>query len=149
MIMPGCDLVLPDIAATEAFAARLAPCLRQGDVIALEGDLGVGKTTFVRALLRALGVTGDVPSPTFTLMQTYDVEATRFYHFDLYRLKSPDEVDELGWDDALADGVSLVEWPMRAAGRMPARTVFFHFFFDDQGCRRCRFQPRADWDCFL
>lgn len=104
-----------DEPALAAKAVALAPLLRMGDTVFLYGDLGAGKTYFARALIRALtnNPALAVPSPTFTLVQTYDTDAGLLSHFDLYRLEDPDEVLELGWDDALADGISLVEWPER------------------------------------
>ncbi|MGP1394150.1 MAG: tRNA (adenosine(37)-N6)-threonylcarbamoyltransferase complex ATPase subunit type 1 TsaE [Inquilinaceae bacterium] len=111
---------LPDEAATAALAARLAGRLRRGDVIALGGDLGAGKTAFARALIGTMaGAAVEVPSPTFTLVQAYDLPAGTVYHFDLYRLTAPDEVVELGWDDARADGIVLVEWPDRLGPLVP------------------------------
>ncbi|MEN0079597.1 MAG: tRNA (adenosine(37)-N6)-threonylcarbamoyltransferase complex ATPase subunit type 1 TsaE [Pseudomonadota bacterium] len=111
---------LPDLAATQALARRLAPHLKAGQVIALEGGLGAGKTTFCRALVSAiLGAPTDVPSPTYTLVQTYDGPDFPIYHFDLYRLEDPAELDEIGWEDTL-DGVTLVEWPGKAETRLPA-----------------------------
>ena len=106
------SVYLPDEAATAALARRLAPRLRRGDVLALRGDLGMGKTAFARALIRALVAddAAEVPSPTFTLVQVYDAPGGALWHFDLYRLSGPDEVEELGWAEA-ADGVALVEWP--------------------------------------
>jgi tRNA threonylcarbamoyladenosine biosynthesis protein TsaE len=136
---------LPTLAATQLLAQTLAPHLRTGDVLALTGDLGVGKTEFARALLHALGVTGDVPSPTFTLLQTYEAHGLQIAHFDLYRLKSPDELDELGWDDALADDVTLIEWPERAAGRLPARHLMLHFALSLEGTRRCTIEKHGSW----
>ncbi|MGQ9370922.1 tRNA (adenosine(37)-N6)-threonylcarbamoyltransferase complex ATPase subunit type 1 TsaE [Azospirillum sp. ST 5-10] len=111
---------LPDESATEALARRLAPHLGRGDVLLLKGDLGAGKTAFARALIRALAGDGEaeVPSPTFTLVQTYDTPAGPVWHFDLYRLSGPEEVEELGWDEA-ADGVALVEWPDRLGPLLP------------------------------
>ncbi len=107
-------LALPDQAATEVLAVRLAAVLRPGDLIALGGDLGAGKTTLARALIRAAaGAEIEVPSPTFTLVQVYDLPIGAVWHFDLYRLSGPDEVIELGWDEARAEGVALVEWPDR------------------------------------
>ncbi len=118
---------LSDLAATEKLAARIAPFLRRGDMVALHGVLGSGKTTFVRALLQALGINDDVPSPTFTLVQNYDTPGLTVYHFDLYRLKSAAELEELGWDDALSDGLVLVEWPKRAENHLPADRLALHF----------------------
>ena len=111
---------LPNEEATGALAARLARLVRPGDVIGLTGPLGSGKTSFARAFLRASGVAGEVPSPTFTLVQTYDIAAGSAYHFDLYRLEKPEEALELGIDDAFAEGVSLIEWPERLIGLLPA-----------------------------
>lgn len=141
------DLVysLPDMKATENLAGRLAPCLKRGDILALQGPLGAGKTAFARALLHTLGVRGDVPSPTFTLMQNYDLPAFTLHHFDLYRLKSEDELDELGWDEALADGVSLIEWPERCAGRLPSEVLLLQFTIDDANNRICTLRPQGDW----
>jgi tRNA threonylcarbamoyladenosine biosynthesis protein TsaE len=114
-------VALSDLAATEALAARLAPCLRPGDLLALWGDLGVGKTAFARALIR--GATGrpdeEVPSPSFTLLQSYDSGLGAIHHFDLYRLRHPDELVELGWDDAMVGGIVLVEWPGHAGSLLP------------------------------
>lgn len=104
-----------DESALAARAAALAPQLRAGDVLFLRGDLGAGKTVFARALIRALaGNPGlAVPSPTFTLVQTYDTPAGPLWHFDLYRLKHADEIYEIGWEDALAGAIMVVEWPER------------------------------------
>lgn len=90
-----------------------------GDVVALYGDLGTGKTTFVRAALRGLGWTAEVPSPTFTLAQLYEIKGLRLWHFDLYRLDDSREAIELGIDEAFADGVSFVEWPERLVDSLP------------------------------
>jgi tRNA threonylcarbamoyladenosine biosynthesis protein TsaE len=115
------DMVLPDPAATESLAAALAREARRGDVILLSGDLGAGKTHFARAFINALASEPEeVPSPTFTLVQTYKVSGDReIWHFDLYRLKVPEEVYELGIEDAFAEGVSLIEWPDRLGGLKP------------------------------
>jgi tRNA threonylcarbamoyladenosine biosynthesis protein TsaE len=117
------DLIidLEDEAATAALASRLGPHLRPGDVVALRGDLGAGKTAFARALIQSLGDPDDeVPSPTFTLVQTYETPAGSIWHFDLYRLSGADEVIELGWDEVRADGIALVEWPDRLGSLLPA-----------------------------
>jgi tRNA threonylcarbamoyladenosine biosynthesis protein TsaE len=111
---------LPDEAATQAFAAALAPLARPGDVIALFGDLGTGKTAFARAFVRALcGADEEVPSPTFTLVQLYDAADVTIWHFDLYRLERPEDALELDIEEAFAEGVSLIEWPDRLAGLLP------------------------------
>ena len=105
------------IAAATEFAARLRP----RDIVLLTGDLGAGKSVFCRAVIRAL--TGqpdlDVPSPTFTLVQTYEAPLAPLWHFDLYRLKAPEDIFELGWEDALSNGILLVEWPERLGGYTP------------------------------
>jgi tRNA threonylcarbamoyladenosine biosynthesis protein TsaE len=107
-------LALPDLTATAALGARIARLLRPGDLVALKGDLGAGKTTMARAILAALGVEEKVPSPTFTLVQTYETPSLTVSHFDLYRLKHPSELAELGLEEALDHGAALVEWPERA-----------------------------------
>jgi N-acetylmuramate 1-kinase len=113
---------LPDEAATERLAEDLAAILQPGDLIGLSGGLGSGKTTFARALIRAFADNAalEVPSPTFTLVQTYADGRFPLAHFDLYRLSAEDELDEIGLDDAIADGAVLVEWPERASARLPA-----------------------------
>jgi tRNA threonylcarbamoyladenosine biosynthesis protein TsaE len=111
---------LPDLAATEALAARVAAQARAGDAILLEGPLGAGKTAFARAFLRA--ATGDaaleVPSPSYTLVQSYDTLRFRAHHFDLWRLDGPGGLVELGWDD-FGDDLMLVEWPDRLGALRP------------------------------
>lgn len=94
--------------------AALAGVLQAGDVVALSGPLGAGKTTLVRGVLAALGHTGEVPSPTFAIVQPYDMTSLPVAHADLYRIEDPAELEELGLDDQLLDGALLVEWPERA-----------------------------------
>ena len=113
-------LDLPDEAATAALAARIAAVAAPGDVIALRGELGAGKTSFVRAFIRARGGEGPVPSPTFTLAQLYDLPSGPVWHFDFYRLKRAEDAWELGIEEAFADAISLIEWPERAAAVLPA-----------------------------
>ena len=112
-------------------ASVLAGLARTGDVIALSGDLGAGKTVFAKAFVRALtNEDEDVPSPTFTLVQIYDGyrdgEALTVWHFDLYRLKSAQEIYETGFEEALSDGVSLIEWPERAGNLLPRNRLILH-----------------------
>jgi tRNA threonylcarbamoyl adenosine modification protein YjeE len=111
-------VTLSDETATAELGARIARGLEPGDAVLLKGDLGAGKTTLARAILRALGVEGHVPSPTFTLVQAYQAGELTLFHFDLYRIEHPRELAELGMDDALENGVVLVEWPERG---FPAR----------------------------
>lgn len=108
----------------EALAKPLAAGLRKGDVVALWGDLGVGKTTFVRALIRhSLGKAVDVPSPTFTLVQIYDGPQGELWHCDLYRLKQPEEAFEMGLEDAFHQTICFIEWPERLGGLLPQRRI--------------------------
>jgi len=113
-------LELSNLAATRRFAARLAEALRGGDLVGLRGDLGAGKSELARALIRArAGLALEVPSPTFTIIQDYPLEGLTIRHIDLYRIGDPDELFELGLDEApSADEAWLVEWPERAAGRL-------------------------------
>jgi len=115
-------VILAGPEAVDALGATLAPRLRAGDVIALSGDLGAGKTTLARGILRGLGLAGEAPSPTFTLVQTYDPPETRLpvWHCDLYRLDDPEEAIELGLDEARATAVLLIEWPERLGPFLPA-----------------------------
>lgn len=128
---------LADLAATNALATRLAPLLRRHDVIVLRGDLGAGKTTFAQFLLQALGVTDTITSPTFTLAQIYETPRFPVYHFDWYRLKTPQEVEELGFDEALGDGVCVIEWPEKAESYLPSRGVLSLRFGMDAKALRC------------
>ena len=120
------SFLYPDL--TESDVARLAGevafFLQPGDMLGLEGDLGAGKSTFARALIRALSSDPalEVPSPTFTLMQTYETPRFDIAHFDLYRVTDPSELDELGLEAALKDGVAVIEWPSRAGTRLARST---------------------------
>ncbi|TMM49720.1 tRNA (adenosine(37)-N6)-threonylcarbamoyltransferase complex ATPase subunit type 1 TsaE [Qipengyuania marisflavi] len=109
-------IALPDLAAMTAFGERIARVLRGGDVVALTGGLGAGKTTLARAILAALGHQGEVPSPTFTIVETYDALSPPVVHADFYRLKSPNEAAELGLDDYREGAALIAEWPDHAGG---------------------------------
>ena len=104
-------------------AAKFAKIAKKGDVFALHGTLGMGKSVFARAFIQALCDVKDVPSPTFTLVQTYSSSKGEIYHFDLYRLKHPDEVFELGFEDAIYGGICLIEWPENAGAWMPKNII--------------------------
>jgi len=138
-------VALSDLASMEAFGARIAARLRPGDVVALSGGLGVGKTTLARAILAALGHQGEVPSPTFTILETYDALHPPVVHADFYRLERPAEADELGLDDYREGAALIAEWPEHAGG-----------FATEPGClavaleihgdgRRAIVEPGADW----
>ena len=135
--MPTFSLSLPDEAATERLGAALASRLRPRDVVALEGGLGAGKTTLARAILRAAANDGTlvVPSPTFTLVEVYDTPRGAFWHFDLYRLDDPRQVLELGWEEARADGVVLVEWPERLGALLPGERLTATLSIEGDGRR--------------
>ena len=111
--MPAFPLPLADEKATEQLGATLAARLKPGDVVGLKGELGAGKTTLARAILRAAADDPAliVPSPTFTLVEVYETPRGTYWHFDLYRLETPEQVFELGWEEARAEGIVLLEWP--------------------------------------
>jgi len=145
------DLFLPNPAATERLAAIVAAEARAGDAILLSGDLGAGKTHFARAFINALSDTAEeVPSPTFTLVQSYAAtsggEPIEIAHFDLYRLKSPEETIELGIEEAFAEGISLVEWPDRLGSLTPKHHLALRLEIAADGvARRASLQGSADW----
>lgn len=125
------SISLPDEKATARFGESLAARLRAGDVVALSGPLGAGKTTLARAIIAALTERDEAPSPTFTLVETYDAGAFPLHHFDLYRLEKAEDVWELGFEDAL-DGVSLIEWPERIERLLPASTLLIRLSTADR-----------------
>lgn len=118
------------------FATSLAPHLGAGDVLALSGDLGTGKTHFSRSLIAArlaeLGQVEDIPSPSFTLVQVYPLAECDIWHVDLYRLCDPRDVDELGLIDAFETDICLVEWPERMQADLPDRTIWLSFHHDPE-----------------
>ncbi len=144
------DRVLSGEEQTVALAQRLAPIVRSGDVLALWGDLGSGKTVFARALVRARGSADEeVPSPTFTLVQVYEPaepQAAAVWHFDLYRIGGPDDAVELGLEEALATGVCLIEWPDRLGPLLPERRLDLVLDAGDApDYRRLRLAGDAAW----
>ena len=138
---------LPDEAATFALATRLAAVAQPGDIIALSGDLGVGKTSFARAFIRARAdAQEEVPSPTFTLVQIYKAGGAVIWHFDLYRLGAAEEAWELGIEDAFGSGISLIEWPDRLGPLLPRRRLEIALSFGDRiEARRAVVCGRAEW----
>ncbi|MBZ9795321.1 tRNA (adenosine(37)-N6)-threonylcarbamoyltransferase complex ATPase subunit type 1 TsaE [Mesorhizobium sp. ES1-4] len=134
MTEPVLERLLADETQTARLGEDLALALRAGDVLALKGDLGAGKSTLARALIRTLADDAglEVPSPTFTLVQSYDTRVP-VHHFDLYRLSSAAELDELGFEEALAQGAALVEWPERAEGYLPKAAVLIELVQHGEG----------------
>lgn len=139
------EVDLPDLFAMEALGARIAARLRAGDVVALSGGLGAGKTTLARAIVSALGHEGEVPSPTFTIVETYDTLDPPLVHADFYRLERPDDAQEIGLDDYREGAALIAEWPGNAGG-----------FAHEPGClsitleiagsgRKAIVEPGADW----
>jgi tRNA threonylcarbamoyladenosine biosynthesis protein TsaE len=129
-------MLLPDLAATERFAGRVAAVMRPGDAILLDGPLGAGKTAFARALLRAASDDPalEVPSPSFTLVQTYETPHGTVHHFDLWRLEGASALAELGWEDA-RDDIVLVEWPDRLGDLTPPEALRLSFELADGDAR--------------
>lgn len=140
--------MLVDRDGLEQFAAALARQLRPGDVIALSGPLGAGKTTLARGVLNALGHDGEVPSPTFTLVQAYDAPSLRLpvWHADLYRLAAAGEVEELGLDEILAAGVLLLEWPERLGDRLWPETLQIRLDPETDETRRLTVRVPPGWE---
>jgi tRNA threonylcarbamoyladenosine biosynthesis protein TsaE len=137
---------LPDEAATAALAARIAALARPGDVIALRGELGAGKTSFARAFIRARGGAEEVPSPTFTLVQVYELGEAAVWHFDGYRLRHPEEAWELGIEEAFHDGISLLEWPEQFGPLVPPRRLEITLSqAGSPNARRAALDPGGDW----
>ncbi|MCB1775929.1 MAG: tRNA (adenosine(37)-N6)-threonylcarbamoyltransferase complex ATPase subunit type 1 TsaE [Candidatus Competibacteraceae bacterium] len=129
---------LDSSAATEALGARLAALLKPGCIIYLSGDLGAGKTTLARGLLQALGHQGTVKSPTFTLVEPYHIGTWRLFHWDLYRLADPEELEFLGLRDQLDDHAALlIEWPEHGYGELPAADLEIALNYVGAG-RECR-----------
>lgn len=134
-------------ADTLSLGKALASQAQMGDVITLSGPLGAGKTVLARGFLTSLlGPSVEVASPTFTLVNVYDSIDPPVWHFDLYRLESPDEIEELGLEEALSTGISLIEWPERAEGRLPENRVHVTLSVDDQSQKRtAMISANATW----
>lgn len=136
---------LLDLAAMEDFGRRIAVRVRAGEVVALSGGLGAGKTTLARAIIAALGHAGEVPSPTFTILETYGDLSPPLVHADFYRLESPSEVEEIGLDDYRQGAALLAEWPENAGGfQHEAGCLAITLEIAGKG-RRAIVEPGADW----
>lgn len=146
--MSALTLDLADEEATSRLGETLAALARPGDVIALFGTLGTGKSTLARAFVRALtDLDEEVPSPTFTLVQTYEAEPGLVWHFDLYRLDKPDDSFELGIEEAFADGICLIEWPENLGRLLPrSRLDVALESCEDPTARRAVLTSHAQWD---
>lgn len=138
---------LPDHAASAALAARIAADLRAGDVVALSGGLGAGKTTLARSIVAALGYQGEVPSPSFAIIDTYDPPAVRLplVHADFYRLEDPAEADEIGLDDYRFGAAMLAEWPDHAGGFTHEPGCLSIVLESTENGRRAIVTPGRDW----
>ncbi len=146
---------LVDDAATQAWGGRLAACVRPGLVVYLEGDLGAGKTTLVRGLLRHLGYSGAVKSPTYSLVELHAISGLNLYHFDFYRLNQPEEFLDAGLDEYFSptgeqSGVCLVEWPDRALPYLPAADLRISLTVLESG-RQVALEAltEAGWQCLM
>lgn len=136
---------LPTPESTAQLGVCLLPVLQPGDIVALHGDLGAGKTTLARGLIQgAMGVDTDVPSPTFTLVQTYDLDGFELWHFDLYRLETPEDVFELGIEESFIDCVSVIEWPDRMGPYLPKDHLAIRLEHRDDG-REAIFDGPKSW----
>jgi tRNA threonylcarbamoyladenosine biosynthesis protein TsaE len=131
---------------TEGFGRMLAPLLRPGDVVALYGDLGAGKTTLARGVLRGLGFDGDVASPTFPIVQPYEDLAPPLWHVDLYRIEDPAEIAELALDEALEEGALVIEWPERLGGALWPEALRLTLARDGDGARALTALVPAAWE---
>jgi tRNA threonylcarbamoyladenosine biosynthesis protein TsaE len=140
-------IVLKDSAATDMFGRTLATVLRQGDVVTLSGDLGAGKTSLARGLLAALGLADEAPSPSYSIVISYDPPQTTLpiWHVDLYRINAPAEIEELGLDDALVDGALVIEWPERLGSRSWPETLQLALLVAEDGSRHLTAKLPPSW----
>ena len=137
------SIYLPDIAASLSAGAEFAPLLRAGDIVLLRGNLGAGKTSFSRGVISGLCGQTEVPSPTYTFVQTYNAPDFDIWHFDLYRLQSQSQVWELGLEEAF-DGVCLIEWPERIEGLLSGGELEIKIDFAEKG-RKLTYVGNQNW----
>lgn len=135
---------LDSLEDTAAFAQKLQPLLKRGDVICLSGDLGSGKTTFVQALGQALGIHEDIDSPSFVMLKEYHSGRLPLYHLDLYRIREPHELMDLGLFDIIENGVTAIEWPQIAKQLLPYQTLSLHFEYDGES-RKLKVQGEEEY----
>jgi len=138
------SFVLDGVAATAALGARIAKGLKIGDAVALEGDLGAGKTELARAILRSLDIGESIPSPSFTLVQEYETQSFPVRHYDLYRIEEASELRELALEDTLTEGVALIEWPDRMR-RLPDGALRVRLDIVGEGVRRADISGPVRW----
>lgn len=140
---------LPDPAATQALGARMGQGLQAGDALLLSGDLGAGKTTLARGLIEAATGERDAPSPTYTLVQTYQGDAIEVWHADLYRIETPGELEELGLEEAFTHAAVVIEWPERGGDVLsevlPEAWAHVRLTGSGEGARRCAVRASAGW----
>lgn len=143
-------MTLADETATAELGARIARGLEPGDAVLLKGELGAGKTTLARGIMQALGVEEPIPSPTFTLVQSYEAERVSVSHFDLYRIEDASELAELGLDDALEHGAALIEWPERGfPARLATDALMVELTQTGASAREARICGPARWARFI
>lgn len=146
-MMPVITVTLDNLAATKRLGVFLAKILHAGDVVALSGVLGAGKSELARAIIAHHNPDEtDIPSPTFTLVQSYDMlDGTPLFHFDMYRLEQPQDALELGIEDAFYDGVSLVEWPEKIGDFLPENALNCELRIEEGARRTLRINAAGDW----
>lgn len=142
-------LPLRNLTDTAALGAAIAAGLSVGDTVALAGDLGAGKTTLARAILVGLGLSGPMPSPTFTLVQTYEALSLVVRHYDLYRIETLSEIGELGLDEAHEEGAVLIEWPERAGRLLPEDALHVSLTMPDAQSRFAELAGPVRWASIL
>lgn len=139
-------MILKDEAATMKLGGKLAKALRADDVVTLSGPLSAGKTTLVRGLLEALGHEGEVPSPSFAIVQPYEALRLPVWHVDLYRIEGPEEIEELGLDDIRGHGVLIVEWPEHAGRELWPEALALSLETMEGGARALTATVPAAWE---